>query len=232
MECIVLAGGLGTRLRGAIGDFPKCMAPVNDQPFLHYILNYLQQQSCTRLILSLGYKHEIITEWLRTQTIPFAIDFVIEYEPLGTGGGIRLALQKAKSQHVYVLNGDTFFKVNLHEMYQFHIQQQAGATLALKPMQNFERYGVVNTDDKHCVLTFEEKQYRAQGNINGGIYVLNKDFVMQKKLPAKCSFEKDFFEAFVHEKHFSAFISDSYFIDIGIPEDYEKAQLDFKVMHL
>jgi D-glycero-alpha-D-manno-heptose 1-phosphate guanylyltransferase len=232
MECIVLAGGLGTRLRGAIGDFPKCMAPVNGKPFLHYILNYLQEQGCTRLILSLGYKHEIITEWLQTETRPYAIDFVIEYEPLGTGGGILLALHQASAEDVFVLNGDTFFRVQLSDMYDFHVEQQAGTTLALKPMQNFERYGVVNTDDKNCIVTFEEKQYREEGNINGGIYVVNKAFVLQKNLPVKCSFEKDFFEAFVNEKRFSAYISNSYFIDIGIPEDYEKAQLDFKVMQL
>ncbi len=231
MECIVLAGGLGTRLRGSIGDYPKCMAPVNGQPFLYYILNYLQEQGCTRLILSLGYKHEVISDWLKTQHRPLAIDYVIEPEPLGTGGGILLAMTAAREEDILILNGDTFFAIDLAALYHYHKQQKAAATLALKPMQNFERYGVVQCDAAQCITSFEEKKYREQGNINGGIYVVNKAYLLSKGLPEKCSFEKDFFEAYVAEKQFYGYTSTAYFIDIGIPADYEKAQEDFKTLN-
>ncbi len=98
MECIVLAGGLGTRLQGVIGNYPKCMAEIAGKPFLYYLFKYLQSQPISRVILSLGHKHQIITDWLNTYTWNFTIDTVIESEPLGTGGGLRLALSEAKEK--------------------------------------------------------------------------------------------------------------------------------------
>ncbi len=230
MECVVLAGGLGTRLQSVIGLYPKCMAPVNGKPFLHYIFNYLQSQGCTRIILSLGFKHEVITDWLQTEQWPFAIDYVIEETPLGTGGGISLALTKATNENVAVLNGDTMFRVDMQAMLAYHASKNAATTLALKPMQEFERYGVVRTDDAGCITAFEEKKYYAEGLINGGVYIVNKAALIAKQLTEKYSFEKDYFEAFVHEGNMYGFVSNAYFIDIGIPTDYEKAQEDFKTV--
>ncbi|MEI8278720.1 MAG: nucleotidyltransferase family protein [Bacteroidota bacterium] len=227
MECIVLAGGLGTRLRGVIGAYPKCMAEVNHQPFLHYIFEYLQSQQCTRVILSLGYKHEVITDWVATQNKPFEIDYVIEAEPLGTGGGIQLAMAKAITENVAVLNGDTMFQVHLPDLFLFHQQENSDTTLALKEMLHFDRYGVVNVDSAYRVSSFEEKKQREKGWINGGIYIINKKAFLVKHLPEKFSFEKDYLEAYLQEKKFFGFKSNAYFIDIGIPEDYEQAQQDF-----
>ncbi|MBL7718552.1 MAG: nucleotidyltransferase family protein [Flavipsychrobacter sp.] len=230
MECIILAGGLGTRLRGTIGDYPKCMAPVNERPFLHYLFVYLQQQGCSRVVLSLGYKHEIITGWLEQNQWPFEISWVIEEEPLGTGGGIQLALRAAKDADVAVLNGDTLFRVDLAEQFAAHRAAEASATLALKRMTNFSRYGVVNEDEAHRICSFEEKQQRESGLINGGVYILNKNYLLGKNLPEKFSFEKDFLEAYVGERAFLAYTSEAYFIDIGIPEDYLQVQEDFKTL--
>src|ERR1035438_8230205 len=113
MECIILAGGLGTRLQGVIGAYPKCMAPVNGRPFLSYLFEYLEQHKCTRVILSLGYKHKVITDWLEEQDVLFEMDCVIEQEPLGTGGGILAAMEIAETDDVAVVNGDTMFTVDL-----------------------------------------------------------------------------------------------------------------------
>src|SRR4051812_4105319 len=147
MEAIVLAGGLGTRLRGVIGEeTPKCMAPVAGKPFLHYLLQYAVEQGVTRAVLSLGHKSESVTTWLATQRLPLEIDWVIETEPLGTGGGIQLALAQCKADDVFVLNGDTLFLVDMAEMLRFHHQHSSEATLALKAMKQFERYGTVQTD--------------------------------------------------------------------------------------
>lgn len=228
MECIVLAGGLGTRLQSVVQDVPKCMAPVNGKPFLHFLFDYAEQQGCTKVILSLGYKHEYVTEWLKTQQRSFTVDYVIEEVPLGTGGGIQLALQKATEQHIAVLNGDTMFRVPLQEMMEFHMQGQAATTVALKPMQDFDRYGVVKTDNTARITAFEEKKPQAEGLINGGVYIIDKDALSAKNLPQKFSFEKDYFEAFVQEGNMYGFVSTEYFIDIGIPSDYEQVQKDFK----
>src|ERR1700732_4854978 len=129
MEAIILAGGLGTRLQGVIGAYPKSMAPVNGRPFLAYLFEYLEEQKCTRVILSLGYKHKAVTEWVEEQDVLFEIDCVIEQEPLGTGGGILAAMEVAETDEVVVVNGDTMFKVDLAEQLAFHKSRNAATTL-------------------------------------------------------------------------------------------------------
>lgn len=228
MECIILAGGMGTRLQSVVADVPKCMAPVNDQPFLHYIFNYLEQQECSNIILSLGYKHEYVTQWLKTQRRSFKIKFVVEREPLGTGGGIKLAIAESQSNNVFVLNGDTMFRADLQSMFKFHNEKNAAATLALKPMQQFERYGAVEANNDQRITNFHEKKYREQGLINGGIYLLNKRSFLEKPFPQKFSMEQDYFEANVADQKMYGFVSNGYFIDIGIPAHYKQAQQDFK----
>lgn len=228
MECIILAGGFGTRLQSVVSDVPKCMAPVREQPFLHYLFNYLEEQGCTKVILSLGYKHEVVTNWLQSQQRSFTVDYVIEQEPLGTGGAIQLALQKTSDDNVVVLNGDTMFRVGLNSLLELHTTRQAAVSIALKPMTDFDRYGTVTLNDENAILSFEEKQHRESGLINGGVYVLNKTALMNKSMPEKFSLEKDYFEAFVGEGNMYGFVSDTYFIDIGIPVDYQQAQQDFE----
>lgn len=228
MECIILAGGLGTRLQSVIGAYPKCMAEVNGQPFLYYLLEYLKQQSCAKVILSLGFKSEVVLDWIKNKDFPFSIEHVIEEEPLGTGGGISFALSKATEENVVVLNGDTMFQVPLQEMMQAHIANNAGTSLALKKMYDFDRYGVVLFNDKGCISSFEEKKKQTEGYINGGAYIINKNYLTEKALPKKYSFEKDYLEKYVVDSTLYSYQSDAYFIDIGIPTDYEKAQVDFK----
>ena len=230
MEAIVLAGGLGTRLKSSIGNYPKCMAPVNGKPFLNYLFHYLQSENIERVILSLGYEHQIVLDWLRTQQLSFALDNVIEYEPLGTGGGIHLAMQKVKDDNVVVLNGDTLFQVPLQEQLSFHEKCGATTTLALKEMHQFDRYGAVNIDANNCITSFSEKKYNDVGLINGGIYILSKKAFFEKNLPEKFSFEKEYLERFLKERKFYGFNCSNYFIDIGIPADYAQAQEDFKTL--
>lgn len=230
MEVIILAGGLGTRLQGVIGAYPKCMAPVNGIPFLAYLFRYVAQQGCVRVILSLGYKHEVITEWLATQELPFVVDYVIEKEPLGTGGGILLAAHQAAADNVVVINGDTLFMTDLKAQMNAHLAHHAAVTLGLKNMKDFDRYGVVKTNDNGVITSFEEKQYRNEGTINAGCYIINTHALLTHHLPTKCSFEKDYLEHYTHEGKFYGHVSDAYFLDIGIPTDYEQAQHDFKTL--
>ncbi len=228
MEAIILAGGLGTRLQGVIGAYPKCMAPVNGRPFLAYIFDYLAEQKCTRAILSLGYKHRLVTDWIEEQDYFFEVDCIIENEPLGTGGGILAAIEEAATDDVVVLNGDTMFKVDLKEQFAFHKKNNAATTLALKKMHQFDRYGIVNTNAQDIITSFEEKRSCEEGLINGGVYCINVEAFLAKPLQEKFSFEKDYLERFCSEQQFYGYVSDSYFIDIGVPADYEMAQEDFK----
>lgn len=233
MEAIVLAGGLGTRLQGVIGAQPKCMAEVNGRPFLSYLFEYLDHQKCTRVILSLGYKHRMVTDWLEEQEyLPFEVDCVIEDEPLGTGGGILAAIEEAEADDVLVINGDTLFKVHIKDLFKFHLDNGAETTLALKEMHEFDRYGVVNTDSAGVITSFEEKQHRKAGLINGGVYVINKQEFLAKPWPEKFSFEKDYLEKYLGEQHFYGYKTDGYFIDIGVPADYEQAKEDFLTLFI
>ena len=227
-EAIVLAGGLGTRLREAVPDLPKCMAPVAGQPFLSYVINTLRMQGIRHFIFSLGYKSDAIIDYLKTDYPHLDYSVVIEDEPLGTGGAIRLALSHAQTSHVLVANGDTLFRVQLKDMEAVHAKHGAECTLALKPMQNFDRYGVVETDANGRVLSFKEKQYYASGKINGGIYLIDRARFLQRSFPEKFSFEKDYLEKYCDEGKFYASGQDAYFIDIGIPEDYARAQQELK----
>ncbi len=230
METIILAGGLGTRLQGVIGNYPKCMAPVNGKPFLAYLFDYVNQQKATRVILSLGYKHKVVIDWLEEQDLYFELDYVVESEPLGTGGGILAAMEVAETDDVAVLNGDTMFQVNMKELYAFHKSNNATTSLALKKMHKFDRYGVVNADTSGIITSFEEKKFKEEGLINGGVYFINREAFLAKNLPEKFSFEKDYLEKFVKEKRFYGYTSEDYFIDIGIPTDYASAQEDFKTI--
>ncbi|MBA4198789.1 MAG: nucleotidyltransferase [Chitinophaga sp.] len=223
-EAIILAGGLGTRLRSAVPDLPKCMAPVNGKPFIAYVIEELKQQGIDSFIFSLGYKSEAIIEFINIHYTNLNIQYSVEEEPLGTGGAIKLACIKATEKNIIVTNGDTLFKVNITALSELHEKANAACTLSLKPMQNFERYGVVEIDENKQITSFKEKQFYEQGLINGGVYALSVDDILQSNLPEKFSFEKDYLEIFYRTKKMMGSVQDGYFIDIGIPEDYLKAQ--------
>jgi D-glycero-alpha-D-manno-heptose 1-phosphate guanylyltransferase len=227
-EAIILAGGLGTRLRSAVPDLPKCMAPVNGKPFLSYIIDYYSAQGIQKFIFSLGYKHEVISAWIKEKYPSLAVEYVIEREPLGTGGAIQLAVEKVHEKNVLILNGDTFFQVDVQALAAFHLKNASACTLSLKPMKNFERYGVVETDEEGQIQNFKEKKQYAEGLINGGVYLLNTGRFRQQKRPVIFSFEKDYLERSFSSMHMYGFVQSGYFIDIGIPEDLERAQLEIK----
>ena len=227
MEAVILAGGMGTRLQSVVSDVPKCMAPVAGHPFLHYLLETLEKAGFTHIILSLGYKHEVIEAWIRTYPTSMKISSVIEDHPLFTGGAVKLALSKAEESDVFILNGDTFLSVDYSGMLALHRSTQAKATLALKEMHDFDRYGLVELNKESSrILQFREKQFCPSGLINGGIYLINKDELTG--YPEKFSLEKEYFEKNVAAGILSGHVSGGYFIDIGIPEDYARAQIDFK----
>ena len=120
LEAIILAGGLGTRLRSIVSDVPKCMAPVAGKPFLYYVIEYLKKQGVDKFIFSLGYKHEMIEAWLNEQYPLMFMQTSVEEEPLGTGGAVKLACSLATEKDILILNGDTLFNLEVKKLFAFH----------------------------------------------------------------------------------------------------------------
>ncbi|MBA2249859.1 MAG: NTP transferase domain-containing protein [Chitinophagaceae bacterium] len=230
-NAIILAGGLGTRLRSIVSGLPKCMAPVAGKPFLYYVISHLQKQGVTDFIFSVGYKSKIIQSYLSSHFSTLNYQLSIEDEPLGTGGAIKFSLSKVSSKNIIIANGDTFFKIDLKKLSSFHEASDATCTLNLKPMVHFDRYGVVDLNNDGSIESFHEKQFYKNGLINGGLYALNKNYFLKTEHPQIFSFEKDYLEKIVNnsgdKKEVYGIIQDEYFIDIGIPADYKKAQEDF-----
>lgn len=222
-QAIILAGGLGTRLRSVVSGVPKCMAPVKGKPFLHYVINHLQKEGIEEFVFSLGYKSESIIDYLN-QSSMINYQLSIEKEPLGTGGAIKLACEKVRNKNVIIVNGDTLFSVSATSLCEFHEQHHADCTLCLKPMKDFDRYGVVELNVDSSVKSFKEKKYYKKGLINGGVYALNVENFRNKKFPEHFSLEKDYLEKFVGTEKIFGIEQDKYFIDIGVPEDYKRAQ--------
>jgi len=208
------------------------MAPVAGQPFLKHVIRYLLSQGIEKFIFSLGYKHEVIEEFLNNEFPTIHYECSIEQDPLGTGGAIYLACKRAKDNNIIVLNGDTLFKADLNKAFLFHTANNADCTLLLKPMEDVDRYGAVELDDNYAVSSFKEKQYFQTGDINAGVYILNVEQFIDKDFPEKFSFEKDYLEKYYTERKIFGVIEDRYFIDIGIPADFQKAQEELKQIPL
>lgn len=227
---IILAGGMGTRLKTIISDLPKPMAPIMNVPFLTYQLNYLKHFGIKKVIFSVGYLSEKIIAHYNQSFENISIKYSIEKNPLGTGGGIRMAMSNLKEDLVLILNGDSFFDLDLEQFYNLHLEQKSDFSLALRYVNNSERYGNIEFNSSHQITSFIEKnQLNQSGYINAGVYILSKKLYLQNTKPdINFSIEKDFFEKQLNQLIIKGFEFKDYFIDIGIPEDYLKAQDDFK----
>lgn len=224
-EAIILAGGLGTRLRSVVSDIPKVMAEIAGKPFLEYLLLHISRYSVNKVILSVGYKYEYIKDYFGDHFNTIDLIYSIEDEPLGTGGGIKKSLHYCESNEIFLLNGDTFFNINLTDLSQFHHDTSSGLSLSLKKMEDFDRYGNVSFKNNR-IESFESKKYCKTGFINGGVYIIPKTIFDARIFKDKFSFESDFLELFTHQIKMGSYLSDEYFIDIGIPEDYQKSQIE------
>jgi len=227
-EAVILAGGLGTRLRGIIKDIPKPMAEISGKPFLAYLIDFLSKQKIKRVVLSVGYKFEVIKDFFGNRYKGINISYAIEEKPLGTGGAIKNALLSIYGNEAFIINGDTFFDIDLNDFYDFHKSRNSKLSIALKKMDFTERYGTVEIDKNNKIMAFHEKAQKYDVLINGGVYLLNKNFFNSLATQDKFSFEKDFLEKHYKNYEFYGFPFDEYFIDIGIPEDYEKAKEELK----
>lgn len=226
-EAIILAGGFGTRLKSVVNDKPKPMASILDKPFLDYLVRYLKHYDITHIVFSVGYLAHIIESYFGSHYQGIAISYAKEEEPLGTGGGIRLALEKCTTNDILILNGDSFFDINLDTFWRFHKAKNAIASLAIRKVDNVGRFGEVVLNMENEVIAFQEKSDKIdEGFINGGVYLIQKNALNHFKLYQSFSLEKDFFQKNILQSKLFGKLFDGYFIDIGIPEEYEKAQKD------
>lgn len=228
LPAVILAGGFGTRLKKVVNDRPKPMALLHEKPFLEYLLEYLQNQFIiSEIILSVGYLHEIILSYFGNKFHDIPLSYSIEEEPLGTGGAFKKAINNRKESDFFLINGDTMFQIPLLQLYQKHEDNNAAVSIALKQLTDITRYGTVEIKENKITHFFEKKPVE-KGFINGGIYIVNKERFEKLNFPTVFSFENDFLHRYAGKMEITGIPFENFFIDIGIPEDLEKAQTFFK----
>jgi D-glycero-alpha-D-manno-heptose 1-phosphate guanylyltransferase len=229
MEAIILAGGLGTRIKHLLGDKPKPMANIAGKPFLEYILEYLSKNNFKKIVLSVGYLGELVENHFASTYCRMEIEYCYEKSPLGTGGAISLALENSSlvNNEIFILNGDTFFEFNPIKYINLLKSNNSDIILGLKQINNPHRYGTVELNDENKIIKFREKRKLDEGLINCGVYLIKKELLDNYKLSKKYSFENDFLELYLDKLNAFGIIENGYFIDIGVEEDFLKAQKDF-----
>lgn len=226
MNALILAGGLGTRLRSVVKNVPKPMADIEGRPFLTHLMDYWISQGVTRFILSVCYKKEKIIKYFGNEYKNTPLAYVEELEPLGTGGALLLACQ-TQNNHFLVLNGDTLFKVNLGKFTGFHLESKSDWTFALFKAEESERYGHIDIDTTGRVNNFQSGKSQVGQLSNGGVYIINPKILKHSGFEPgnKYSLEEVIIPTLINAgNHFFGFEEGAEFLDIGIPADYFRAQ--------
>lgn len=224
---IILAGGLGTRLRSVVPDWPKPMAPVGGKPFLTYLFDYWIGQGIEHFILSVGYRHELISGFFGSSYRGTPLDYAVETEPLGTGGALRLAARHCLNQNGFVLlNGDTFFAVDLARLRAYAAQQRADLCLSLFETTDLSRYHGVDLGADGMIASLHRQSVADHCLANGGVYWCEPERLsLETHASGACSLENDVFPAlFANRYRIAGRPFQAPFIDIGIPEDYHRAE--------
>lgn len=232
MDSIILAGGLGTRLKDLFPDIPKCLVKIDGTPFIDLLIKQLEKETClSKIVLALGYRADQVISHVKDRFPSLSIEFSVEASPLGTGGALKRALPLTDSKHILVLNGDSYLNLPLEKMLQEHIKRRADITIASTMAENSCRFGTLTLSQEGQVLQFNEKDNKSQGGlINAGIYLINRE--IEKFFPKMNNFslEKDLFSTNtgfmincfeVDPLHAS-------FIDIGTRDSYFEAQILLK----
>ncbi len=228
---VVLAGGLGTRLRSVVKDVAKPMAPVGDRPFVTYVLDWLAEHEIERVVLAVGHLGHQVEQTLGNSHEGMSLVYSHETEPLGTGGAILHAFDQLPpaeaTQAAFVVNGDTYFECDLRAFAKTHLTAKADVSLALHDVHDAGRYGLVAMDSHDRITGFSEKTPGSVGFINAGVYLMSPLVLAKAGLSGRFSIEKDFFEQHTDKLHLQGVPLTGYFIDIGVPEDYARAQTYF-----
>ena len=226
MQAIILAGGFGTRLQSVVKDLPKPMADISGKPFLAYLLNHLKSHGVTKVVLSTGYLQEKIISYFGDSYLDIDISYACEEKALGTGGAIVNSLKLIdQTKPVFIVNGDSFLQSDYQELYKFFKQKKSQLTIVLREVEDYSRYGSIEVGKDFVIKSFIEKtSHKMKGLINGGIYILDPRIFSKFSLSESFSFESDFLMKYLDSIKPHGFLVDDYFIDIGIPDDYMRAQ--------
>ena len=224
MDAVVLAGGLGTRLRSVVPNLPKPMAPVAGRPFLEILLTMLARKGVQRAVLSVGYRANVIQSHFGPRFNGLELVYEVEAEPLGTGGALRAALARCQSKQALVVNGDTFLDLDVAEL-AARWQAHKRPLIVGRQMADTARYGRLRVDGSR-LTGFQEKGPSGPGLINTGHYLLPTNLLDACGLPSAFSFEADFITPRLAELELEVFETTGQFIDIGVPDDYQRAQTE------
>jgi D-glycero-alpha-D-manno-heptose 1-phosphate guanylyltransferase len=224
MEAVVLAGGFGTRLRQVVPDLPKPMAPVAGRPFLEILLTTLARKGFQRVVLSLGYMADKIVSHFGQEFAGMDLVYEIERTPLGTGGAVRQSLERCLDDHVFVFNGDTYVDVEVAEL-EARWRTQGVPIIVARNVTDTARFGRLDIADGR-VLGFADKGTGGPGLINAGCYVLPKSILAAFPRGKLFSLETDFLASALSQRRFDLFVTSGRFIDIGVPEDFKRAQTE------
>jgi D-glycero-alpha-D-manno-heptose 1-phosphate guanylyltransferase len=205
------------------------MAPVGGRPFLEILMNSLANKGFQHVVLSVGYRSEHIMEHFGNRFADIEIDYHVESEPLGTGGAIHASVPLCQEEHVHVLNGDTFLDVNIVEL-EAQWQENLEPIIVARRVEDAERYGSLVIQG-YRIMAFSEKGVSGTGLINAGWYVMPTRLLGSMALQAPFSFERDFLEPNVKDLEIYAHVTTGLFIDIGVPEDYQRSQHDLSHLH-
>jgi D-glycero-alpha-D-manno-heptose 1-phosphate guanylyltransferase len=220
MKAIILAGGLGTRLQGVVQDVPKPMAPVDGKPFLEYLILQLKKWGITEIVMSVGFKQEVVKSYFGTgSAFGVAIVYSEEDQPLGTGGALRKAISAIEDPCCIAMNGDSFFNVDIRNLIQFHASRPALITMSLAQVKSGKRYGNVAIDEHGMILNYQQEGSEAPSLINGGVYMMHRD-VLNYIPDGKISLEARVLPLLKKDQRLFGKIFDAFFLDMGIPDDY------------
>ncbi|WP_066015978.1 sugar phosphate nucleotidyltransferase [Endozoicomonas atrinae] len=223
-EAIILAGGLGTRLKSTIGIKPKPMALISGKPFMEILIEKLLDEGFNHIILSLGYHSDLIYDHFSKKTSKINISFITEHKKLDTGGAIRLAMTKAKEPQVLVMNGDSFLDFNLNSI-SYPLKESNDPIICGIDIDDTSRYGRI--DHKESIVTrFSEKGISGAGTISAGVYIFPTNIFNNYPVNTPFSLEHDFFAKIARNEKFRIVIENRYFIDIGTPDSYARAQIE------
>jgi len=230
VKAILLVGGEGTRLRPLTYTIVKAMVPILNRPFIEYVFRYLSSHKIREIILAMGYKPDCITDYFGDASqLGTELIYSVETEPLGTAGAVKNAEQHIDDAF-FVMNGDIFTDLDLTEMLRFHKNKNAKVTIALAPVDDPTRFGVVETDSTQRVTRFVEKPKPEQitsNMINAGVYIIERDILNRVPQGKRCMFERDVFPTLLSEgKPVFGYATDAYWIDTGTPEQYLQLNRD------
>ena len=229
ITAIILAGGMGTRLSSVVSGRQKAVALVNGSPFLSYLFRQLIRSGIKHAVLCTGYKAEMVEAEFGSEFSGLKLSYSVEKQPSGTAGAVRLALDKARTDYLLVMNGDSYMDTDFAVFFSWFEQAGIDAGIILTEVEDASRYGKVTMDNNGRIIRFDEKKEHAgSGLINAGVYLFNKKVLTDIPENVKYSMEKDVFPGLAAVNRLFGRKSDGRFIDSGTPESYKMAEKFFQ----